>query len=91
MGINAVFEALAHPARRKILRLLRGGPLSAGELASHFALTKPDPLGPFQQAQAGRTGHRRTARHQSDLSPQPSVLEEAVGSLLALKDRDHDS
>jgi DNA-binding transcriptional ArsR family regulator len=41
MSVNTVFEALAHPARRKILRLLRKGPLSAGELAGHFDLAKP--------------------------------------------------
>jgi ArsR family transcriptional regulator len=41
MGINAVFDALSHPARRKILALLRTGPLSAGELAAHFDIAKP--------------------------------------------------
>ncbi len=41
MTINAVFEALSHPVRREILRLLRSGPLSAGELATHFELSKP--------------------------------------------------
>ena len=41
MGINAVFEALSHPVRRKILALLRTGPLSAGELAAHFDIAKP--------------------------------------------------
>ena len=41
MGINAVFEALSHPVRRKILALLRQGPLSAGELAEHFDIAKP--------------------------------------------------
>jgi DNA-binding transcriptional ArsR family regulator len=41
MGINAVFEALSHPVRRKILGLLRQGPLSAGDLATHFDIAKP--------------------------------------------------
>jgi DNA-binding transcriptional ArsR family regulator len=35
------FEAVAQPTRREILRLLSGGELSAGEIASHFAVTQP--------------------------------------------------
>jgi DNA-binding transcriptional ArsR family regulator len=36
-----VFEAVAQPKRREILRLLAGRELSAGEIASHFAITQP--------------------------------------------------
>jgi DNA-binding transcriptional ArsR family regulator len=36
-----VFDALAQPKRREILRLLAGRELSAGEIASHFAVTQP--------------------------------------------------
>jgi DNA-binding transcriptional ArsR family regulator len=36
-----VFEAIAQPKRREILRLLAAGELSAGEIASHFAVTQP--------------------------------------------------
>jgi ArsR family transcriptional regulator, repressor of sdpIR and other operons len=41
MTINEVFEALSHPVRREILTLLKKRPMSAGELASHFDLSKP--------------------------------------------------
>jgi DNA-binding transcriptional ArsR family regulator len=41
MRINEIFTALAHPARRKILQLLRAGELSAGELAEHCDMSKP--------------------------------------------------
>lgn len=41
MGINAVFEALSHPVRRKVLALLKSGPKSAGDLADHFELSRP--------------------------------------------------
>jgi DNA-binding transcriptional ArsR family regulator len=36
-----VFDALAQPKRREILRLLSAGELSAGQIASHFAVTQP--------------------------------------------------
>jgi DNA-binding transcriptional ArsR family regulator len=36
-----VFEAIAQPTRREILRLLAGGERSSGEVASRFTLTQP--------------------------------------------------
>lgn len=38
---NGVFKALADPTRRRILRLLQGGELSAGDIASHFEMSAP--------------------------------------------------
>ena len=39
--MDGVYKALAHPARRRILGLLRSGPQSAGALAEHFDSSKP--------------------------------------------------
>ena len=41
MQCMEVFDAIASPKRREILRLLAGGELSAGEIASHFSVTQP--------------------------------------------------
>lgn len=39
--MNKVYEALAHPTRRRILALLRERDMSAGDLAAHFDIAKP--------------------------------------------------
>lgn len=36
-----VFDAIAQPTRREILRLLADGDLTAGKVASRFAVTQP--------------------------------------------------
>ena len=39
--MEAVLKAIAEPRRRQILALVRDGELSAGEIASHFDVTRP--------------------------------------------------
>ncbi len=39
--MNLIFKALNDPTRRRILELLRGGDLSAGDISDHFDATKP--------------------------------------------------
>ncbi len=39
MGIQNTMRALADPIRREILSLLKGGRMSAGDIAEHFDVT----------------------------------------------------
>ncbi|WP_199773031.1 autorepressor SdpR family transcription factor [Ensifer adhaerens] len=87
MRINRVFEALSHPARRQILTLLKAGPMSAGELADHFDLTKPTlsvHFNKLREAELVAVERRGTSLiYHLNMS----ILEEALGGLLGAKDQ----
>ena len=79
-----MFQALAHPARRRILKLLGSGPLAAGEIAERFDVSKPTMSGHFNVLKdAGLIQPERdgtTIRYRLNVS----VLEEAAAALLDL-------
>lgn len=87
MRINTVFEALSHPVRRQILALLKSGPMSAGELAGHFDLTKPTLSVHFNKLRDAElvAVERRGTSLIYHLNM--SILEEALGGLLGNKDQ----
>jgi ArsR family transcriptional regulator len=80
--MSDLFDALAHPARRKILRLLRTRPMSAGELSDRFDLAKPTLSGHFTVLKAAGliTAERRgtTILYRLNMS----VLEDAMAALM---------
>lgn len=61
--MNKVFKALSDPTRRRVLQLLRERPMSAGELADHFAVSKPTMSAHFAVLQdAGLIQSEKTGR-----------------------------
>ena len=52
MRMDSVFDALAHPTRRRILELLKGGAMTAGALADAFAVSKPTMSNHFAKLKA---------------------------------------
>lgn len=82
--MNNLYQALSHPVRRKILTLLNGGPLPAGEIAAHFDVSKPTMSGHFNVLKdAGLIQPERdgtTIRYRLNVS----VLEEAAAAILGL-------
>ena len=82
--MHDAFDALAHPVRREILKLLRDGPRSAGELAGHFDLAKPTLSGHFamlKNAQLVTTERRGTTiLYRLNMS----VMEEAIAAMMSL-------
>ncbi len=76
--MNSVFKALSDPTRRRVLQLLRQRPMTAGELAECFAVSKPTMSAHFavlkdaDLIEASKEGRTITYRIKM------SVLEEAM-------------
>lgn len=81
-----VYQALADPTRREILRHLREGDLTAGEIAERFPLAKSTLSGHFQVLrQAGLiVAEKQGTRIVYSINQ--SAFEEALGAIAALLD-----
>jgi DNA-binding transcriptional ArsR family regulator len=79
--MSGVFRALADPTRRQVLAYLRERPMSAGELADRFDVSKPTMSAHFSVLrEAGlidATKHGKTIIYRLKMS----VLEEALMGL----------
>lgn len=87
MTINAVFEALSHPVRRQILALLKQGPASAGDLASHFDLSKPTLSVHFAKLKEADLVHVERQGTSLIYHLNMSILEEALSGFLSFKEQ----
>lgn len=43
--MNALFKALSHPVRRRIIEMLRKGPMASGDIAAVFEMSWPTVTG----------------------------------------------
>jgi ArsR family transcriptional regulator, arsenate/arsenite/antimonite-responsive transcriptional repressor len=81
---DSVFRAIADPQRRKILRLLQQGSMTAGQIAAHFDITKGSLSYHFNLLkEAGLIRCKRRAQEQI-YSLNVSVFEEIAVVLLEL-------
>lgn len=82
--MDAVFKALSHPVRRRIVDMLRAGPKSSGEIAGAFDLAWPTVTGHLAAlkeahlVEAEREG--ASIRYRLDIT----AAEEALGFLMGL-------
>lgn len=76
--MSKVFKALSDPTRRKVLQLLRRGPMSAGDLAAHFAVSKPTMSVHFNVLKDANLIHAEKHGKSISYSLKMSVLEEAL-------------
>ena len=83
--MNLLFKALNDPTRRAILDLLREGPLTAGDIAERFNLSKPTishHLDLLRQAEVV-TSHKQGLYITYSLTT--TVLDDLLGWLLRFK------
>jgi len=76
--MSLVFKALSDPTRRRVLELLKERPMSAGELADRFDVSKPTMSGHF--AVLREAGLIASEKHGRSVvyELQMSVLEQAL-------------
>ncbi|MGB0513898.1 MAG: autorepressor SdpR family transcription factor [Wenzhouxiangellaceae bacterium] len=76
--MSSVFKALSDPTRRKVLQLLRDRPMTAGELADHFDVSKPTMSVHFKVLREANLVHAEKQGKSIIYSLKMSVLEETL-------------
>jgi ArsR family transcriptional regulator len=82
--MNTLFKALSHPVRRRIIEMLRPGPLASGDIAAAFDMSWPTITGHLNALKdAGLVSPERsgqTIRYRLEIS----AVEEALAFLMDL-------
>ena len=82
--MNALFKALSHPVRRRIVAMLRRGPMASGDIAAAFDISWPTVTGHLNALKdAGLVAAERegaSIRYRLEIS----AVEEALAFLMAM-------
>ncbi len=84
MKQQALFKALADPTRRQILKRLRRGSATAGEIAEDFAMTRPSLSHHFNVLKEAELLRNERRGQHIVYSINTTVFEDAAGLLLDL-------
>lgn len=76
--MSQVFKALSDPTRRRVLHLLRQGPMSAGDLADQFEVSKPTMSAHFAVLKEADLVHAEKVGKSVIYHLKLSVLEDAL-------------
>ena len=80
-GRDETFRALADPTRRKILRMLNAGEMSAGDIASHFEISGPSMSHHFNVLKTADLIRTRRNGQQIFYSLNTTVVQDLLASL----------
>jgi hypothetical protein len=64
VAMNTLFKALSHPVRRRIIAMLRTGPLASGDIAAAFDMSWPTITGHLNPQQAVLSAGTHTLQYQ---------------------------
>ncbi len=76
--MSSVFKALSDPTRRRVLQMLRRGPMTAGEISDRFDVSKPTMSAHFAVLKEADLIHAEKAGKSVIYHLKLSVLEEAL-------------
>lgn len=76
--MSHVFKALSDPTRRRVLHLLRKGPMSAGDISDQFDVSKPTMSAHFAVLKEADLVHAEKTGKSVIYHLKLSVLEEAL-------------
>lgn len=76
--MSQAFKALSDPTRRRVLQLLRKGPMSAGDLSDMFDVSKPTMSAHFAVLKEADLVHAEKAGKSVIYHLKLTVLEEAL-------------
>lgn len=84
MRTQDIFKALSDPTRRKVLKLLQGGSMNAGEIAKSFEITKGSLSHHFNILKAADLVRSERRGQQIVYSLNTTVFEDVAAMLLDL-------
>lgn len=83
-GMDTVFKALADPTRRDILRLLKEGEMTAGQLAARFEISGPSMSHHFNLLKAADLVSSRREGQQIYYALNTTVFQDVIASVMDL-------
>ena len=90
MGFSETMKALSDPARREILNMLKGGTMSAGDIADRFDMTGASVSYHLSQLKRAGLVFEKREKNYIYYSLNASVLEEVLLWLQGLKGENTD-
>jgi len=84
MENDSAYKALADPTRRKILRLLKHGEMTAGDLARQFDISAPSMSHHFEKLKTADLVYARREGQQIYYSLNTTVFQDVLSVLMEL-------